>query len=65
MVACIDDPITRVILSRVNRPIITYGFDQEADYRATDYKQSGFVSTFTVRKKNDPTIAVSLNLNMP
>ena len=65
LVACIDDPITRVILSRVNRPIITYGFDREADYRATDYKQSGFVSSFTVRKKNDPTIAVSLNLNMP
>ena len=65
LVACIDDPITKVILSRVNRPIITYGFDEQADYRATDYKQNGFVSTFTVRKRNDPKMAVSLNLNMP
>ena len=65
LIACIDDPITKVILSRVNRPIVTYGFDAEADYRATDFCQIGFNSKFTVRKKDDPRVSVSIDLKMP
>ena len=65
LVACVDDPITKVILSKVNRPIITYGFDEEADYRATDFIQNGFRSTFTVKKKDDPKVCASIDFKMP
>ena len=34
VVACIDEPGVREVLTRCNRPLITYGLDREADYHA-------------------------------
>ena len=38
-VLCIDDPVVREILPRVARPVITYGFSDDADYRVADWSQ--------------------------
>lgn len=38
-VICIDDPDLAEIMPRVNRPLLTYGFSENADFRVLDYKQ--------------------------
>lgn len=35
-VLCIDDPVVRAIMPLVSRPILTYGFSEDADYRISD-----------------------------
>lgn len=47
-VLCIDDKEVKSILSKVERPVITYGFSDDAAYRASDWKQNGLLSVFTV-----------------
>ena len=63
LVACIDDPGVRSLLPQVGRPVITYGFGEEADIRAFDEEQSEFRSTFAVRRKDvDRDLRLSLGL---
>jgi UDP-N-acetylmuramate--alanine ligase len=40
-VLCIDDPQVRDILPQVARPMLTYGFGADADYRAADLESEG------------------------
>ena len=47
-VLCTDDEHVRAILPQVNRPILTYGIEQEADVRASHVKYEGLQSQFTV-----------------
>lgn len=62
-VVCIDNPIVREILPQISRPIITYGFSEDADVRAYDFKQQGFGSDFKAhRRKQDSTLNIHLNL---
>lgn len=49
-VLCIDDPEVCTILSAVQRPIRTYGFREEAHYRASDWVQNGMNSEFLVHR---------------
>jgi len=61
-VVCIDDSVAKTILPKVLRPIITYGFDQEADIQASDYYQKGTTSCFNVKRKGYKDLAITLNL---
>lgn len=62
-VMCIDDEVVREVLPQVSRPVITYGFTEEADVRTTGYKQHGMQTQFVVeRKKGHPPLSVTLNL---
>ncbi|WP_448565669.1 UDP-N-acetylmuramate--L-alanine ligase [Thalassotalea ganghwensis] len=61
-VVCIDNPVVREILPRIARQVITYGFSEEADVRATDYYQDGGVSYFTVNREGQPSLKLSVNL---
>ena len=64
LIACQDDPIVASMLPSVTRPILTYGFSEEADFLAYDWHQNGAVSEFRVRRngfQDDLTIL----LNMP
>lgn len=53
-VLCVDDPIVREILPKINKPVLTYGFSQEADLYASDIRQEGtrmhFMATRGVRR---------------
>jgi UDP-N-acetylmuramate--alanine ligase len=59
---CIDDPGVRHIIAKIERPIITYGFSEEADVRATNWQQDGLKNNFSVVRKNKPTLDVSFSL---
>jgi UDP-N-acetylmuramate--alanine ligase len=61
-VMCLDDPTVKVCLPQISRPIITYGFDESADVRASNYRQEGLKSFFTVHRRNAPSLDIELNL---
>jgi len=61
-VLCIDDTEVRGIMNLVARPIITYGLDTAADFRAVNLRREGAVTHFDVLRPNQPTLAVTLNL---
>ena len=45
-ILCIDDATVRDILPRIHRPVLTYGFSEDADVRAIDMEQKGLTTTF-------------------
>jgi UDP-N-acetylmuramate--alanine ligase len=61
-VVCIDDPEVRLILPDIERPTVTYGFSEAADYRVIDFKQCFNQCSFRVLPKNKPPMNIQLNL---
>jgi len=61
-VVCLDNPVVREILPRISRQVITYGFCEDADVRATQYQQSAGMSSFVVERKDSAPLAISVNL---
>ncbi len=62
-VLCVDDPVVRKLLPRVNRQVIRYGFSDDADLRAENLRQSGMSTAFrVVRTEGEP---LDITLNMP
>ena len=47
-VVCLDDTEIRNILPAIQRPTLTYGFREDAHYRAVNWTQKGILSQFTV-----------------
>jgi len=51
-VLCTDDPVIRELLPEISRPVMSYGIDNtDADLHATDIRQQGAITEFTVRAK--------------
>ncbi len=63
-VVCIDDPEVRTILPSIQRPTLTYGFSEDAEYRALDWKQEALVNSFTVTRP-EPHKPLHVNLHLP
>ncbi|WP_127347787.1 UDP-N-acetylmuramate--L-alanine ligase [Pseudidiomarina mangrovi] len=61
-VMCVDDPVIRGLLPRVGRQLISYGFSDDADVRASDYQQNGGQSHFLVHRNDRQPLAVTVNL---
>ena len=63
LVACIDDPVVQSLLPGIHRPVLTYGFDGSADFRAVIHRQQGLVSEFVVhRGSHGRPLRVALNM---
>ena len=63
-VLCTDDETVREILPEVNRPVLTYGLHESADFRAVDIEQSGLYTSFTVKRPKGHA-DLSIKLRMP
>lgn len=63
-VLCMDDPGARRVLPEVSRPVVTYGLDHAADYRARFLRQEGPRTWFAVAKK-DRADWLEIALNLP
>lgn len=63
-VICIDDPIVSEIREKINRPILTYGLAEGADYRAINIQQQGMKTHFTVIRP-DQHKSLDVTVNMP
>lgn len=59
----IDCPVARSLLSKITRRVVTFGFSEEADFRAVHCYYDGMHSHVTVRRPN--TASLSLNLQVP
>ena len=60
-VLCLDDANVREIMPLVSKPIVTYGFHEDADVRAIDAKAVAGHMQFTVIQDGYAPMAVSLN----
>jgi len=60
-VLCLDDSNVREIMPFVSKPILTYGFHEQADVRAIDAKAVGGHMEFTVLQEDYPPLPVRLN----
>ena len=63
-VLCTDDRHVRGSLPSVERPIVTYGIDTDADFVATDIVADGPRTRFTVTRAGIDT-SMELTLNLP
>ena len=61
-VMCTDDPVIRKLLPRVNRQLVSYGFNEDADVRADNIRQQGMTTHFRVLRGDMPALEVALNL---
>ena len=63
---CCDDANVREIMPRVTKPMVTYGFSQDAEIRAVDVQASGCQMKFRVTRaangKKPPDLSITLNL---
>lgn len=59
-VVCVDDPNVRDIIPQIGRTVITYGVSEDADFRVTDFKETGPHSSFTLVRKDAATLKIEL-----
>jgi len=64
-VVCIDDVNIREILPRVTKPVMTYGFSEDARIRAKDVRADDGKMHFTVQRINGVTTEFDVTLNLP
>lgn len=64
VVMCIDDGVVQEILPEVARTVVTYGFNENADYRAVDVSQQGRTVRFRVLRPGKLS-ALPVFLNLP
>ncbi len=63
-VVCIEDEEVRRILPDIQRPTATYGFREDANYRAVNWTQTGLLSEFTVHRPA-PHAALHIKFKWP
>ncbi len=63
-VMCVDDEEVRALVDRISRPVMTYGFSEDADVRGMNFRQEKMKSCFDVRLP-DGTELRQLMLNLP
>ncbi len=64
-VVCVDDANIREILPRVTKPVMTYGFSDEACVRGRNVKADNGKMHFTVDRINGKTTTFDVTLNLP
>ena len=64
-VVCVDDANIREILPRVTKPVMTYGFSEEARVRAINVVADNGQMHFTVQRINGVTTEFDVTLNLP
>lgn len=63
-IMCGDDPIVREVMPEVTRRVLTYGLSDECDVWASNLRQEGVVTHFTVSSKEQGNW-LDVQLNMP
>lgn len=61
-ILCIDDPVIRLVISKIKCSFITYGFSYDADVRIINYKQIKKKSVFIISRKKKIDLKFTLNL---
>ena len=62
-VLCLDDPNVRELIPSVAKPVVTYGIESDADWRAEDVRHQGVKTLFRARQREtDSSLDITLNL---
>ena len=61
-VMCVDHPRVQAILPRVRRRVVTYGFAQQADYRAAQLVADGLITRFELVRGGETLGPIQLTL---
>ena len=64
-VVCIDDANIREILPRVTKPVMTYGFSEDASVRAINVRADDGKMHFTAQRINGVVTEFDVTLNLP
>lgn len=64
-VCCVDDANVREILPRVTKPVMTYGFSDDARIRGKNVRADNGKMHFTVDRINGVTTTFDVTLNLP
>ncbi len=64
-VVCVDDANIREILPRVTKPVMTYGFSEDARIRAKNVRAEDGKMHFTAQRINGVTTEFEVTLNLP
>lgn len=64
-VVCVDDANIRDILPRVTKPVMTYGFSEEAKVRAINVRADDGKMHFSVQRINGVITEIDVTLNLP
>ena len=64
-VVCVDDPNIRAILPSITKPVMPYGFSEDARVRATNVRADDGRMHFTVQRINGTTAKFDVTLNLP
>jgi UDP-N-acetylmuramate--alanine ligase len=62
VVLCTDDEHVRSIMPSINRQMITYGLNQEADFQAINVVKNGLQTSFTVKRTGHGDLNITLNM---
>jgi UDP-N-acetylmuramate--alanine ligase len=60
-ILCVDDACVREIMPFISKPIVTYGFSDDAQLQAINVREVGAQMVFSVRRKNRALLEVVLN----
>lgn len=60
-ILCIDDPNVRQIIPMLSKPVVTYGFSDEAMVQALDVRADGAQMHFTLKRVGVENLPVTLN----
>lgn len=60
-VLCLDDPEIRALIPQINRSILTYGQDPDADYGIRSINAAGAASDFQLQTPNHGVLALRVN----
>ncbi len=60
-VLCLDDPEIKGLIPQINRSILTYGQDSEADYRIHSIQPQGLLSQFQLETPNHGCVPLQVN----
>ena len=63
-VLCLDDPTIRELLPLVAKPVVTYGIESKADWRADEIRHQG-TQTFFRARHHDSGKELDIKLNLP
>lgn len=61
-VLCLDDPEVARLIPRLARPVVTYGFSEQADVRAVEVIYEGLATRIRVARHNHPEAWFHVNL---
>lgn len=62
VVACTDEPLVKKILPDISRPVISYGFTEDADFRAEQMEYCEIHTDFVVKHKDDELGSIHLQV---